>query len=131
GGAASLIALVAVAVAAALLLGGGGKQAKPRLFESVGFRQSFAYHSPQTPGLTEFVGAWIMPDGSLMTAFTQATGPFTREASPPGPGRTRAPRNLQTLLARIGYPPDPGDPRLIAPKWDFWGLKLSAVYLRS
>ena len=31
------------------------------------------YHSPLTPGYTCWVGAWIMPDDSLMASCTQAT----------------------------------------------------------
>src|SRR5437660_9322850 len=73
-----------------------------------------------------------MPDRSLMTAFTQATGPFSRNATPPGPGRTRAPKALQAFLWKNGYPPDQsGATGAIDPKWDFWGLKLSAIFLRS
>ncbi len=40
------------------------------------FSRTQIYHSPQTPGWTSWVGAWIMPDGSLMVSFTQATGPI-------------------------------------------------------
>lgn len=32
------------------------------------------YHSPETPGWTSWMGAWQMPDGSLMACCTQATG---------------------------------------------------------
>jgi hypothetical protein len=124
-GMASVIGLVAVLIAGIVLLGGGGKSKKPppRLFQAVGYRQSSVYHSPQSPGLTEFVGAWTMADGSLMTAFTQATGPLS--------GRTSAPLNLQTFLAKNGYPPDPHNHALIDPKRDFWGLQLSAIFMRS
>ena len=34
------------------------------------------YHSPQTPGYTCWAGIWTMPDGSVMVAFTQVTGPL-------------------------------------------------------
>jgi hypothetical protein len=34
------------------------------------------YHSPQTPGYTAWVGAWVMPDGAFMVCFTQVTGPL-------------------------------------------------------
>ncbi|MEO7300794.1 MAG: Calx-beta domain-containing protein [Verrucomicrobiota bacterium] len=40
------------------------------------------YHSPQTPGYTSWVGAWVMPDGSLMAMCHQPTGPIV--------GRTNA-----------------------------------------
>lgn len=33
------------------------------------------YHSPETPGFSAWTGAWIMPDGALMTAFSVATDP--------------------------------------------------------
>jgi hypothetical protein len=128
------VAAVAILVVAGVLLlsgGGGEDEREPRLFEATGFSSSPVYHSPQTPGHTGFVGAWIMPDRSLMTAFIQATGPFTREAVTPGPGRQRAPRHLQRFLFKTGYPPDPAGTGLIDPKWDFWGLKLSAIFLRS
>ncbi len=40
------------------------------------FSRTQIYHSPQSPGYTSWVGAWVMPDGSLMVSFTQATGPI-------------------------------------------------------
>src|SRR4051812_8841981 len=40
------------------------------------FARKIIYHSPQTPGYTCWVGAWVMPDRSLMVAFSQATGPL-------------------------------------------------------
>ena len=39
------------------------------------FERRTIYHSPQTPGWTSWVGAWLMPDGSIMACCTQATGP--------------------------------------------------------
>ena len=121
-------ATVILVVGAVLLLTGGGggekKKPPPRLFEALGYSAAQVYHSPQTPGHTAFVGAWIMPDGSLMTSFAQATGPLT--------GRQRAPLYLQRYLYNAGYAPDPsGAKGQIDPKWDFWGLKLEAIYLRS
>lgn len=70
------------------------------------------YHSPQKPGYTAWVGAWSMPDQSLMVGFTQATGPVNPAK------RERAP---SALKKRLGAPP----------AYDFWGLSLSAKYLRS
>jgi hypothetical protein len=122
----AVAATVILVVGIVLLLSGGGGEKKrtPRAFEALGYSSAQVYHSPQTPGQTAFVGAWIMPDGSLMTSFTQATGPFT--------GRERAPKYLQKVLYDAGYAPDPsGAKGLIDPKWDFWGLKLSVIYLRS
>jgi hypothetical protein len=34
------------------------------------------YHSPQKPGYSAWVGAWIMPDGAFMACCTQVTGPL-------------------------------------------------------
>ncbi len=39
-------------------------------------KRKLVYHSPQTPGYTAWTGVWTAPDGALMTAFTQATGPI-------------------------------------------------------
>jgi hypothetical protein len=39
------------------------------------FARRMIYHSPQTPGYTCWVGAWFMPDKSMMIDFTQNTGP--------------------------------------------------------
>ena len=52
------------------------------------------YHSPQTPGYTCWAGVLLMPDGSLMVAFHQATGPFS--------GRPGAPPDI---LRRLSWPP--------------------------
>lgn len=73
------------------------------------------YHSRQRPGYTAWVGAWTMPDQSLMTSFVQATGPVARDRRPATPKR---------VAAAFGVPR--WDPRL-----DFWGLDLTAVFLRS
>jgi hypothetical protein len=70
------------------------------------------YHSPQTPGYTCWVGAWIMPDKSLMVTFKQATGPLE--------GR---PRSVE-LFQKMGL----GN---IEPGRDFTGLRLANIYLRS
>jgi len=72
------------------------------------------YHSPQKPGFTSWVGAWIMPDGSLMISFTQATGPIE--------GRPRAPQEVQHQLT---WPPEGH------PGYDMTGLDLRNVHLRS
>lgn len=34
------------------------------------------YHSPQKPGYSAWVGAWVMPDGSFMMCCTRVTGPL-------------------------------------------------------
>lgn len=70
------------------------------------------YHSPQTPGYTCWVGAWLMPDRSVMVTFKQATGPLT--------GRERS----QALLEKMGLS------NLDANR-DFTGLCLVNIYLRS
>lgn len=77
------------------------------------FARKTIYHSPQTPGYTCWVGAWIMPDRSLMVAFDQATGPLE--------GRPRASKKIQEANPWIAK----------EPQRDFTGLKLANVYLRS
>src|SRR5213075_2106545 len=76
------------------------------------FKRRTIYHSPQTPGYTCWVGAWQMPDGSLMATFKQATGPLK--------GRPRLPE----LLKKIGMEREP-------PERDFTGLELANIFLRS
>ena len=83
-------------------------------FVAVDHQRQTIYHSPQTPGFTCWVGAWIMPDGSLMVSFTQATGPAE--------GRPQAPKDVQE---KLGWPP-PG-----MPGYDMTGLDLRNVHLRS
>lgn len=72
------------------------------------------YHSPQSPGFTSWVGAWTMPDGSLMVSFTQATGPVE--------GRPQAPPDVRQ---RLTWPPEG------RPDYDMTGLELRNVHLRS
>src|SRR5690242_14757021 len=54
------------------------------------FSRTTIYHSPQKPGYTSWVGAWEMPDKSLMVCFTQVTGPAK--------GRSPAPAALREKL---------------------------------
>jgi len=68
------------------------------------------YHSPQTPGYTCWVGAWTMPGGDLMAAFTQATGPVK--------GRPKAPPEVMKKLSWY-------------PQYDMTGLDLRNVHIRS
>jgi hypothetical protein len=84
------------------------------------------YHSPQSPGYTAWVGAWTMPDGSLMTAFNQATGPVDPSQ------RTLMPE--AALERDFNLTEDPGRSppyTYLDPHRDFWGLDQSVVYLRS
>src|SRR5262249_53870663 len=81
---------------------------------AVEFHRQTLYHSPQEPGFTSWVGAWKMPDGDLMVAFTQATGPVE--------GRPQAPPDVRS---RLTWPP-PGHPG-----YDMTGLDLRNVHLRS
>lgn len=83
-------------------------------FVAVDYNRQTIYHSPQTPGYTCWVGAWTMPDGSMMVSFTQATGPVE--------GRPQAPKDIQEKLC---WPP-PG-----RPAYDMTGLDMRNVYLRS
>ncbi|HEX5910881.1 MAG TPA: hypothetical protein VFY44_10325, partial [Thermoleophilaceae bacterium] len=74
------------------------------------------YHSSQTPGYTAWVGAWLMPDDSLMTGFVEATGPMNPAE------RAQTPASVLELF---------GTPRAEDPQRDFWGLDLSTRFLRS
>lgn len=83
-------------------------------YSVIGHERRTVYHSPQTPGFTSWVGAWTMPDGSVMISFTQATGPVE--------GRPQAPKAVQEKLA---WPPSGH------PGYDMTGLELKNVNLRS
>ena len=83
-------------------------------FAATGYEHQTIYHSPQSPGFTSWVGAWVMPDGSLMVSFTQATGPVE--------GRPHAPKDVQATLC---WPPEG------RPEYDMTGLDLRNVHLRS
>ena len=83
-------------------------------FSAVGHQRQTIYHSPQKPGFTSWVGAWTMPDGSLMISLTQATGPIE--------GRPRAPQAVQHQLT---WPP------VGHHGYDMTGLDLRNVHLRS
>ena len=84
-------------------------------FFAVEHQRQTIYHSPQTPGFTSWVGAWTMPDGSLMISFTQATGPV--EGRPQAPTRRAAqadvaagrPSRLRHDRARPAKCPSPFD----------------------
>ncbi|GDY08903.1 hypothetical protein LBMAG52_23890 [Planctomycetia bacterium] len=83
-------------------------------FSVIEHQRQTIYHSPQKPGFTSWVGAWTIPDGSLMVSFTQATGPIE--------GRLQASKEVQH---RLTWPP-PGHPG-----YDMTGLDLRNVHLRS
>ena len=83
-------------------------------FVAIEHQRQTVYHSPQKPGFTSWVGAWVMPDGSLMVSFTQATGPVD--------GRPQAP---QEVRQRLTWPP------VREPGYDMTGLDLRNVHLRS
>jgi hypothetical protein len=101
-------------VLAAIVCPASDARAASEAFVAVERARRTIYHSPQTPGFTSWVGAWTMPDGSLMICFTQATGPVE--------GRPRAPNDVQR---RLTWPP-PG-----LPGYDMTGLDLRNVHLRS
>jgi hypothetical protein len=70
---------------------------------------------PGDPGYVAWVGAWTMPDDSLMVSYTQAKGPVEaarRDQVPPG------------VLRDFGVDALPANR-------DFWGLDLSVRYARS
>jgi hypothetical protein len=84
-------------------------------FHATDFTSKTIYHSPQSPGFTCWVGAWLMPDKSLMVSLTQATGPLKDR-----------PRTDPKILARFpGWPPNGNA------AYDMNGLDLRNVYLRS
>jgi hypothetical protein len=102
------------AVAVLLLMPPIAARAEGVTFAAAEHQRQTIYHSPQKPGFTSWVGAWTMPDGSLMVSFTQATGPVE--------GRPQAPKEVQQKLT---WPP-PGNPG-----YDMTGLDLQNVHLRS
>jgi len=106
----ALLGFLLVATAHGAESGSGGQPS----VTAVEYERSTIYHSPQKPGFTCWTGNWLMPDDSLMVAFTQAVGP--REERPKAPPEVRA---------RLNWPP-PG-----REYYDMTGLDLSNVYLRS
>jgi hypothetical protein len=76
------------------------------------FKRTTIYESRDQPGYTSWVGAWSMPDDSLMVGFVEAQGNVKRASSPP------------SVIHAFGAAH--WDPR-----YDFWGLSLTARYLRS
>lgn len=87
--------------------------AADKTFEAVDCHHRTIYHSPQTPGYTSWVPAWMMPDRSVMLGFQQAIGPKN--------GRPRASIDIQEKLT----------PELDNPARDMTGLEQSIAYLRS
>lgn len=83
-------------------------------FVAVDHQRQTIYHSPQSPGYTCWVNAWVMPKDAVMVSFTQATGPVE--------GRPAAPEDV---LHKLTWPP-PG-----MPGYDMTGLDLRNVHLRS
>lgn len=103
----------------ALLTAQASTQPKPAPAEKTlaanQYERRTIYHSPQSPGYTCWVGAWQLADGSLMCSFTQATGPLASR-----------PRASDDLIRERGW-------ELLRqrPSYDFTGLDLANVYLRS
>jgi hypothetical protein len=87
--------------------------AAEKSLEAVDCHRHTIYHSPQTPGFTCWVHAWVTPNNSAMLSFRQSTGPTE--------GRPRAPEDIRKKLW-----PDLEDPRR-----DMTGLDNSIVCLRS
>ncbi len=57
------------------------------------YESRMIHHSPQTPGYSAWTGSWLDPDGGLVVAFTQATGPVR---SPPN-------RDFSALETTVEY----------------------------
>jgi hypothetical protein len=85
-------------------------------FVAVDHQRQTIYHSPQKPGYTCWVNAWVMPDDSVMVSFTQATGPVE--------GRPRAPKDVRQ---KLDWPPS----GLPTPGYDMTGLDMRNIHLRS
>lgn len=90
------------------------RAADPLKISAEGHSRKTIYVSPEKPGYTCWVGAWIMPDRSLMVCFTQATGPVK--------DRPRAPAEIQR---KLDWPPGG------MAGYDMTGLDLRNVHLRS
>lgn len=86
-------------------------------FTAVDYERNTIYRSPSVPAYTCWVGAWSMPDGSLMTSFTQATGPVGE--------RKKAPESVRK---KLNWPPAEGAEY---EQFDMTGLDLRNVHLRS
>jgi hypothetical protein len=116
----SLLAMLGVVVFLAANSPGPTCAEDPK-WEAHGFERKTIYHSPQKPGFTCWVGAWVMPeDKSLMISFVEATGPVE--------GRSPAPVEVQ---ARTGWPYPSCPKDWPADKWDFSELDQHLLYLRS
>lgn len=97
-------------VAALALLAALALTARALEVTATDHRRFTVYHSPEHPGYTCWTGAWLMPGGDLMVAFTQATGP-RHGRSPASP----------ELLKQMSW----------TAEYDMTGLDLRNVHLRS
>lgn len=86
-------------------------------FVAIDHSRQMIYRSPSQPAFTSWVGAWLMPDGSVMTSFTQATGPVGE--------REKAP---EAIRKRLNWPPEGSEEY---EQYDMTGLELRNVHLRS
>jgi hypothetical protein len=98
-------------IAALLNSGGAGVAVEVTATEVQRFS---VYHSPQTPGYTCWAGVLLLPDGALMVAFHQATGPFS--------GRPGAPPEI---LRTLSWPPAE------KPAYDMTGTIQEIIRLKS
>ena len=104
--------LMSLVLLASLCSGSDSTEKSGKSLFAEQYTRKTIYHSPQTPGYTCWVGAWIMPDKSFMATFKQATGPLKSR-----------PRSIE-LLKEMGLDSD-------NPGRDFTGLDLANIYLRS
>lgn len=112
----SIAALAAVALSYVNQPVALGDGAMPTKVIATDVQRFTVYHSPQTPGYTCWAGAWVMPDGTLMVSFHQATGPFSN--------RPHAPKEI---LRKLTWPP--GDGTNFG--YDMTGLIQQVIYLAS
>lgn len=105
------------AIAALMLLASHGShvahaEVSSKPFTATSHARTTIYHSAQARGFTCWVGAWLMPDESLMVSFTEATGPEQ--------GRPKSPPEIRK---RLSWPP--------REPFDMNGLDLQNVHLAS
>ena len=65
-----LVTSICNTITAAMVMGAQVRADEDQFF-AVEHSHQTIYHSPQTPGFTSWIGAWTLPDSSLMVRFSQ------------------------------------------------------------